>query len=60
MKIKDLLSHFDNEKQWVDIARPVLSQMTGTIAELNKDEQIMEMEFFKKRTKTHSCVYTKN
>lgn len=47
MKIKDLLSHFENERQWVDIAHPVLSRMTGTIAELSKDEQIMEMEFSK-------------
>lgn len=36
-----MLSHFENERQWVDIARPVLSRMTGTIAELSKDKQIM-------------------
>ena len=49
MKVKDLLSHFENERQWVDIAHPVLSRMTGTIAELSKDKQIMEMEFSKWR-----------
>ena len=49
LKVKDLLSHFENERQWVDIAHPVLSRMTGTIAELSKDEQIMEMEFSKWR-----------
>lgn len=44
MKIKDLFSHFENERQWVDITHPVLSRITGTIAELSKNEQIMEME----------------
>ena len=47
MKVKDLLSHFENERQWVDIAHPVLSRMTGTIAELSRNERIMEMEFSK-------------
>ena len=49
MKVKDLLSHFENERQWVDISHPALSRMTGTIAELSKDKQIMEMEFSKWR-----------
>lgn len=49
MKVKDLLSHFENERQWVDIAHPVLSRMTGTITELSKDKQIMEMELSKWR-----------
>lgn len=49
MKVKDLLSHFENERQWVDIAHPVLARITGTIAELSKDKQIMEMEFSKWR-----------
>ena len=49
LKVKDLLSHFENERQWVDIAHPVLSRITGTIAELSKDKQIMEMEFSKWR-----------
>lgn len=49
MKVKDLLSHFENKRQWVDIAHPVLSRMTGTIAELSEDNQIMEMELFKWR-----------
>ena len=49
MKVKDLLSHFENERQWVDIAHPVLARITGNIAELSKDEQIMEMEFSKWR-----------
>lgn len=49
MKVKDLLSHFKNERQWVDIVHPVLPRMTGTIADLSKDKQTMETEFSKWR-----------
>lgn len=49
MKVKELLSHFENERQWVDIAHPVLARITGSIVELSKDKQIMEMEFSKWR-----------
>lgn len=49
MKIKDLFSHFENERQWVDITHPMLSRITGTIAELSKNEQMMELEFSKWR-----------
>ena len=49
MKVKDLLSHFENERQWVDIVYPVLPRTKSTIAELSKDKQIMEMEFTKWR-----------
>lgn len=49
MKVKDLLSHFENERQWVDIVHPVLPRMSSTIAKLSKDKQMMEMEFSKWR-----------
>ena len=49
MKVKDLLSHFENDRQWVDIVYPVLPRMKSTISELSKDKQIMEMEFSKWR-----------
>lgn len=45
MKIKDLLSHFENQNQWVDIAHPILARITGTIKDLKTDEQVMNMEF---------------
>lgn len=49
MKIKELLSHFENERQWVDICHPVLARTTGTIADIRQEEQVMEMEFSKWR-----------
>ena len=49
MKVKDLLSHFENERQWVDIVHPVLPRIASTVAKLSKDKQIMEMEFSKWR-----------
>ena len=45
MKVKDLLSHFENERQWVDIAHPVLSRITGTIAELSEYKQIKTQSY---------------
>lgn len=47
MKIKELLSHFKNESQWVDICHPVLARITGTMADIRQEEQVMEMEFSK-------------
>ena len=44
MKIKELLVHFNNEKQVVDIAHPILARNIASIKELKNDEKYMNME----------------
>ena len=44
MKIKELLEHFDNEEQIVDVAHPILARNITSIKELKNDEKYMNME----------------